>query len=153
MKTPAITTLNTPDVINTASRLTHEGRLAISDNQLIFLNIDDAYIHQLFPLLKNEATQKPDYFREKSAGAHISVIYPEENTIIDKKEIGQQHVFTIKEMVTAVIGEKTYYALLVESPSLLALRRRYMVPDLLNFKGYAIGFHITIGVSKPQEKI
>jgi len=34
---------------------------------------------------------------------------------------------------------------LVESPSLLKLRRRYDLSDMLCFKGYSIGFHITIG--------
>lgn len=79
-------------------------------------------------------------------GAHITVIYPEEspNIHIQLKELNQIHHFSIKDLVMAEIGPKNYYVLLVESPSLLALRRKYALTDLLNFKGYGIDFHITI---------
>ena len=146
MKTPLIEKLNIPELISTASHLALDGKLAISDNNLVYLDVDDAYIHRLFPLLQNQQIKKPDYFGEKSAGAHITVIYPEENTKINKNDLDQKHDFVIKNIVTAQLGLKTYYVLLVESSSLLQLRRKYKLPDLLCFKGYSIGFHITIGV-------
>lgn len=108
--------------------------------------MDDAYVHQLFSLLKDGTVQKPDYFGEQSVGAHITIIYPEEHKNIQKKDLQQQHHFLVKEIVTAEIGRKIYYVLLVDSPSLLQLRRKYDLPDLLSFKGYSIGFHITVGV-------
>lgn len=148
MKTPALEKLNIPELISSASSLSLNGKLAISNNNLVYLDIDDAYIHQLFPLLNNEKIQKPNYFGEKSAGAHITVIYPEENKKINKNDLDKNHSFIIKDVATAEIGLKTYYVLLVESSTLLELRRKYGLSDLLCFMGYEIGFHITIGVGK-----
>lgn len=147
MKTPLIEKLTIPKLINAASHLATCGELAVSNNKLVYLDIDDAYIHQLFPLLPKQHIKKPDYFGKQLAGAHITVIYPEENKLIDEKELGQEHNFLIKNIISAQINHKTYYALLVESPSLLQIRRKQNLSDLLCFKGYAIGFHITIGVS------
>lgn len=146
MKTPLITKLNAPAIINAASHLKQAGRLAKSKNNLVYLDIDDAYIHQLFPLLQDHKIKVPDYFGEKSAGAHVTVIYPEENKIINDDDLNREHSFTVKDIITAEIGLKIYYVVLVDSPSLLNLRRRYNLSDMMSFKGYSIGFHITIGV-------
>jgi hypothetical protein len=77
MKTPRITKLNAPAIMNAASHLKKKGRLAISNNNLVYLNIEDAYIHNLFPLLQDHQIKMPDYFGEGSVGAHITAIYPE----------------------------------------------------------------------------
>jgi hypothetical protein len=146
MKTPLIEKLNIPELMSAASHLALDGKLAISDNNLVYLDVDDAYIHRLFPLLHNQQIKKPDYFGKKLAGAHITVIYPEENTKINKNDLDQKHDFILKNLVVAQLGLKKYYVLLVESFSLLELRKKYQLPDLLCFKGYTIGFHITIGV-------
>lgn len=146
MKTPLITKLNAPAIINAASHLKQRGQLANSKNNLVYLDIDDAYIHKLFPLLQEHQIKMPDYFSEESAGAHITAIYPEEGKRINKDDLGIEHDFSIKSVVIAEIGKKNYYVLLAESPSLLQLRRKYNLPDLLCFKGYSVGFHITIGV-------
>lgn len=143
---PKIIKVDIPEIIQTANNLSLDGKLAISDNNFTYLNIDNNYIHQLFPLLKYNSAQKPDYFGKKSAGAHITVIYPEENKKINKKELNKKYHFLIKDLVTIEVNQKIYYALLVESPSLLQLRRQYHLPDMLYFKGYSVGFHITIGV-------
>ena len=145
--TPRIIKQDIPHIIKTVRQLSTSGKLAVSSNRLIYLDIDDNYIHQAFPLLQNKAINKPNYFGEKSAGAHVSVIYPEEKQMIDKSDLNKEHEFIIKNLVAAEIGHKIYYAILVESPSLLQLRRKYGLPNLLNFKGYLIGFHITIGYS------
>ena len=146
-KIPKIIKLDIKQLINAASYLPSNGKLAISDNNLVYLDIDDAYIHQLFPLLQIQQIKKPDYFGEKSAGAHITVVYPEENKIINSDDLNREHSFIVKDIVSAEIGLKTYYVISVESPSLLKLRRQYDLFDKLCFKGYSIGFHITIGVS------
>lgn len=146
MKTPLIEKLNIPKLMSAVSHFALEGKLAISDNNLVYLDIDDAFIHRLFPLLQNHQIKKPDYFGKKSAGAHITVIYPEENKTVNKIDLGQKHHFIIKDIAAAQIGLKMYYVILVESDSLLQLRKKYQLPDLLCFKGYSIGFHITIGV-------
>lgn len=144
MKTPLITKLNNSALIVAAASLPTVGRLAISENKLVYLDIDDGYIHQLFPLLQTQNIQKPDYFGEQSAGAHITVIYPEENTLLDKQDLAEGHRFHIDGVFTAVLGLKKYYVLMVTSPSLLQLRRRYGLADMLLFKNYSICFHITI---------
>ena len=138
--------LNIPKLMSAALGLQSVGKIAVSDNNLIYLDIDDEYIHRLFPLLQNKEIKKPDYFGDRSAGAHITVIYPEENKIINNEDLNQEHDFIIEDVVAAEIGLKTYYILLVESRSLLQLRTKYNLPELLQFKGYSIGFHITVGV-------
>lgn len=147
MKIPLIKKLDIPELISAASRFKLSGKLTKSENNLIYLDIDDAYVHELFPLLKNKQVEKPDYFKKGSAGAHITIIYPEENKKINEEDLNKKHNFLIENIVTAEIGPKTYYVLLVESSSLLQLRRKYDLSDLLCFKGYSIGFHITIGVA------
>ena len=145
LKLPKMQILKLPELMKAAKQLQAMGSTQKTANNLFYLNIDDNYIHQLFPLLNDEEIKKPDYFAEKSAGAHITITYPEENKSIRKNDLQQEHSFVIKNIVAAEIGTKTYYAILVDSPSLLQLRRKYKLPDLLNFKGYSIGFHITIG--------
>lgn len=143
---PHITQLKLPTLIDAAKQLSLKGNTRLTENNLFCLGIDDAFIHQLFPLLKNENVKKPNYFGEKSIGAHITIIYPEENKKINTHDLQQEHSFSIKDIVTAAIGQKKYFVLLIESPSLLKLRKKYFLPDLLSFKGYLIGFHITIGI-------
>lgn len=144
--TPNIVSLKLPRIISAAQHLSLKGNTQTTENNLFCLSIDDAYIHQLFPLLKDERVKKPDYFGEKSVGAHITIIYPEENKNVNAHDLQQEHNFFVKDIVTTEIGQKTYYVLLIESPSLLRLRKKYNLPELLSFKGYSIGFHITIGV-------
>lgn len=144
--TPNIVSLKLPKIINAAQHLSSKGNTQITENNLFCLSIDDTYIHQLFPLLKNERVKKPDYFGEQSVGAHITIIYPEENKNVNAHDLQQEHSFFVKDIVAVEIGQKIYYVLLIESPSLLRLRKEYNLPDLLSFKGYLIGFHITIGV-------
>lgn len=147
MKIPPITKINNLPLLDTAGLLPHKGKLLISEDNLTYLDIDDNFVHQLFPLIKNPQVKKPNYFGGKLAGAHVSIIYADENVCVNEKEVGIEHSFTIKEFVAAEIGPKTYYVLLVKSPSLLALRCKYHLPDMLNFKGYSIDFHITVGVT------
>lgn len=143
---PKTITLDIPELFNAAQLLPLSGTTQLSDNNLFYLDIDDAYIHQLFPLLEVEGIKKPDYFGKKSAGAHITIAYPEEVKKINQKDLAQEYDFAIKNIISADIALKKYYVLLVESASLLQLRKEYGLPDLLNFKGYLIGFHITIGI-------
>ncbi|WP_298626127.1 hypothetical protein [uncultured Legionella sp.] len=147
MLIPSMVKLNNPELLRSASCLDAFGRLALSASKLIYLDIDDAYIHHLFPLLNNTEIKKPDYFKEGSVGAHITVAYPEEQSIFDKKDYGKEYHFKVKELVVADINLKKYYVLLVESPMLRQLRTKHGLPEQLNFKQHLIDFHITIGVS------
>ena len=148
---PKITQLHLPKLLNVSQHLSLKGTTKLSNNHLFYLDIDDAYIHHLFPLLNDLQVKKPDYFGPKSAGAHITIMYPEEGKIIDKEiDLAQEHLFSIKNAAIAEIGHKNYYVLFAESLSLLELRRKYQLPDLLCFKGYSIGFHITIGLKNKE---
>lgn len=146
---PTITQLKNDKLLHAGSTLSCSGVLARSANNLIYLDVDDAYIHRLFPLLREQAIKKPDYFGRGRAGAHISVIYPEEGIVFNPQDLGIKYFFTVKELVLAEMNLKKYYVLLVNCPNLVQLRSKYSLPKQLNFKGYWIDLHITIAVSKP----
>lgn len=137
--------LDLPDLIKTANQLKMTGHLAISSNNLTYLNIQDEFIHQLFPLLNNPTILKPAYFGKNLTGAHITVIYPEENRTLHKSELGKEHSFKLQGVYAADLPWKTYFVIMVKCPSLLQLRNNYSLPNQLNFKNHWIDFHITIG--------
>jgi hypothetical protein len=146
MKKLDLLEMNNAELLKALQNLLPKGKTQISNSNLFYLNIDDAYIHQLFPFIKDDDIKKPAYFSEKMSGAHVTIAYPEEYNEIDEEDLFQEHDFLIKRFVTAEIAQKKYYVLLVESSSLLQLRKKYSLPNLLSFKGYSIGFHITIAV-------
>lgn len=127
--------------------LPHLGRV-VSSNNYTFLDIDDRFIHDTFPLLAELEAQKPDYFDvdRYSMGAHITIFYPEEEVIINENEIGTIHHFTVKELAMTELLGKKYYLLKVDSPSLIALRKRYGLGKKLFYKNHFIDLHITIAV-------
>lgn len=54
MNLPVIEDLNIPELVNNVSELAARGRLAVSDNNLVYLDVHDDYIHRLFPLFANQ---------------------------------------------------------------------------------------------------
>lgn len=114
-----------------------------------YLSIDDDYIHAIYPLLPvNNNMIKPAYFAPPNPiGAHVSVIYPEENVALNPLMIGQKHSFTVDELISASYGLKEYIALSVSSPSLVAVRQTYGLASKPTFKQHTIVFHITVGMS------
>lgn len=146
MKTPHVIQLDVPQLLDITQNITTEGKLVTTPDNFTYLDIDDAYIHQLFPLIKNNNIRKPDYFRENSIGAHISVIYPEENKSIPKSYLNHTYDFIVKYVAKVKLNEKEYYVLLIESSTLLSIRSNLALPDQLSLRGYSIDFHITIGV-------
>jgi hypothetical protein len=115
MKIPLIKKLNTPAIINAAPHLMRKGQLAISSNNLVYLDVDDAYIHELFPLAESANFKLPDYFGEGSVGAHITVIYPQECKQVNKEDLGlgEEYAFSIKGVATT---EKSHnYAFLTKN--------------------------------------
>lgn len=146
MKKLSISQLHNPRLLYKARELDASGRIAISSRQLTYLKVDDAWIHELFPCLPDPLIQKPDYFGEDAIGAHISIIYPEENKAIRQDDLDQKHQFKIRYPAKATLQKKSYYVLIVEAPSLTKLRKKYGLPERLCFKGYFISFHITLGV-------
>ncbi len=58
IKTLPITKLDNHALINTASKLMPTGYLSVTAENLVYLDINDDYIHQLFPLLQNDSFYK-----------------------------------------------------------------------------------------------
>ncbi|MFA5959840.1 MAG: hypothetical protein WC785_04925 [Tatlockia sp.] len=148
LKKPAIQPLDNQALLTRAMQLPAEGTIALSTNKLSYLKIDNDWVHALYPYLANQGIQKPNYFHNDAIGAHISVIYPEENTWINEAECNKPHRFNPTQLVKATIGMKNYYVLLIEAKALSVARTKLGLAEWLNFKGYAIPFHITIGVEK-----
>lgn len=130
-------------LIDRARLLKNEG-IVIQQSNYHFLKIDDDFIHALNPLLN---VRKPDYFTQpQDIGAHITIIYPEEESILTPNDLGQIHTFKIQEFCKATLDSKEYYVLLVDSESLTELRLRYGLPAQPRYKNNRISFHITVGV-------
>jgi hypothetical protein len=143
------TPVELPELLKTALCLPTAGRLATSENKWTYLDIDNRYIHQLFPFLEihSEKINKPEYFGEGLTGAHITVIYPEENKFVHHEDLGKEHRFKVKGVFTADLGLKRYYVLGIEAPSLISVRHKYGLNSQLCFKNYIIDLHITIGTA------
>lgn len=142
------TSLIIPELIEKARALSSIGNIVTTPKQWTYLDVDDAYIEQLFPLLSHHQKHicKPEHMGENIVGAHISVIYPEENTFLQNEDLGQKHAFVITGIFAADLAGKRYYALTVEAPSLIALRQKYRLDETLYFKSHRVPLHMTIGV-------
>ena len=145
----AIVKLEAPDLIASISKLPSKGILKTNLHNLTYLNIDDAYIHQSFPFLTDKQANKPDYFSDNKnfIGAHISVIYPEEQTLCDRSYLSREYDFSIEGLFSTFIDEKKYYALKVIAPQLTAIRQAADLPAKPCYKNYLVDLHITIGNS------
>lgn len=143
----SITPLEIPEIISVTASLSHIGRIGLTDLGLTYLDIDDEYIHRTFQLIGDQQATKPDYFDDSLVGAHISVIYPEEGVNCHKRDLNQEHSFSVSGIFTAILGGKRYYALKVKAPTLIALRRGYGLPSKLYFKEHWVDLHITVGVA------
>ncbi len=131
------------ELIETAKTLPRLGALKVSDERLVYLDIDDNYIHELFPLIDYPGVNKPDYFAA-GIGAHISIIYPNEYNyaLIEKQSMFQ---FEVNHLFMAKTNDAIYFALSVNAPDLLTIRRKNNLSTKLNLNGYRVDMHITIG--------
>lgn len=143
----SINTLSVPKLFDTVAQLPTIGQLKMNSLGLTYLDIDDNYIHSVFPLIQDPTATKPEYFGEDLVGAHISVIYPEEEIICHKEDLNKEHHFAITGLFSAVLEGNKYYALKIKSPSLISVRRRHGLTDKLFFKNNWIDLHITVGVT------
>lgn len=149
-KLPKYKTLHLPKLLKEAKQLPQSGYLKmVAKDHYSYLNIDDNYVHQLYPFLQDEdkEIQKPRYFGDGLVGAHISVIYPDEKKVLKPEDINKEHAFEITNVMTMDIDAKRYFVLGINSPSLVAVRGKYKLPELLSFRTYSVQMHITIGVS------
>lgn len=146
-----------PQIIEEAQMLPLEGVLKQKRNGFVYVDLPDAFIQQLFPLLEEhiyETRPGNSYYVQPartSVGAHISVIYENEivrSAIWDIAELGETFSFEITEVRSVkMMGRRprVLFLIAVYAPELEALRERYGLRPLL--KGH--DFHITIGYQKP----
>lgn len=115
----------------------------------VYVDLDDAYIYDLFPLIEEEGFEIPPYFGEEDlVGAHITVVDQVEAAFLKGKkfkECGREIDFTLKEcqIVSPPSFEKAYL-ITVEAPYLDKIREKY------GFFHKKWDFHVTIGV-KPRQ--
>lgn len=149
MKTLSIKSLELPELISSTINLNPTGLLKTSPAGLTYLDISDDYIHQPFPYLQDldKSIEKPGYFSTPAIGAHISVIYPEENTFIQNEDLRQEYTFGVTGVFVGELELKKYYAFAINCPSLLKLRKKYGLAEQLCFKSHLVNLHMTIGVS------
>ncbi len=119
-----------------------EGRLLQKSDGFVYLKVDDAYIHRLFPMLdlQDEGFKEPPYFRSPEApGAHISVFYADEH--VRPIELGRHYTFALEDIEIVHPSPYTSYAILqVKAPELEKLRQKYgLSPKLFGHE-----FHITL---------
>ena len=131
------------DVVQYAKdNLPQEGQLVIKSDGFGYIKVDDAYIHELYPLLglSAEGYKEPPYFRsEESPGAHISIFYVDEG--VHPEEAGQTFPFELKDIVIVNPSKYTSYAVFeVNSPALENLREKYG----LDRKLHGHEFHISL---------
>lgn len=140
------TILNNEPLLQKAEKLSNTG-IIVQQDAYSFLKVEDAYIHELYALLNDPTVQKPDCFSlPKAAGAHISIIYNEENILLSANDINTQHNFSVKNFSHVKLGAKEYFVLFISAPSLNQLRLKYGLPEKPRYKNIPIDFHITIAV-------
>ncbi|HQY22194.1 MAG TPA: hypothetical protein PLV31_05365 [Gammaproteobacteria bacterium] len=133
------------------NKLSPQGILKQDDSgSYCYLKIQDNFIFELFPFIKEPGLSIPDYFPPRyDTGAHISVIYPEEifSEKINIEELAETFSFEPTGLLSVSVFNKTFFALAVSSPALKKLRLRYNLPTKLNYRGLLVPFHITIATS------
>jgi len=133
------------------NKLSPQGILKQDDSgSYCYLKIQDNFIFELFPFIKEPGLSIPDYFPPRyDTGAHISVIYPEEMPPekINMDELEQSFSFELASFLSISIFNKKFFALTVSSPALKQLRLKYNLPTKLNYRGLLVPFHITIATS------
>ncbi len=139
-----ITPISNQHLIEYAKMLPHQGALKLSADKLLYVDIDDRYIHKLCPLLNEPYVEKPDYF-SIGIGSHISVIYPNELEV-PKFNHGVLIDFEVNSLFSAETTDKIYFALTIHSPRLLEIRLKNKLPKKLNLNGYIVDLHTTIGI-------
>lgn len=123
------------------------GILRRDERGLIYVKIDNNYIHKLIAYIQDEEFEVPPYFGEGLHGAHITVISPEEVIYYALGEIiecGQVICFQPKTCrivhpPTWASGEKAFL-ITIEAHELEKLREKYQLPK------NKYDFHITIGI-------
>ena len=118
------------------------GVLKTTSNGFVYVDIDDNYIKQVLKQLRDT-----NYTLNKGAsniGAHISVMYEDENKNKKFKEYGKKIKFEPLGFYSVVMDDQEYLMLAIDAPELAKIRTKYGLSSKLNNHA----FHITLGVKK-----
>ncbi len=149
---------NQPQVIERVVQFEQKGILKQKPNGYLYLEVSRDFISETLPLLDVSGIIVPPrhYTSKKGIGAHISVMYENEqimNEIWEIKELGQEFTFTVLELRTVKLNKnnkvKKLWLLAVSAPELEKLRESYGLESKL--KGH--DFHITIGTQVPGKQL
>lgn len=152
---------NQPQVYEKVVQLEQKGILKQKDNGYLYVEVTNDFISEALPLIDAQGKIVPPrhYTSKKGIGAHISVMYENEqilNEIWEIKELGQEFTFTVMELRTVKLNKdnkmKKLWLLAVAAPELEKLRESYGLSSKLKNHD----FHITIGTQvpgKPQAKV
>lgn len=145
---------NQPQVIETVVQIEQKGILKQKDNGYLYLEVSKDFIAQALPLIDVPGKIVPPrhYTSKKGIGAHISVMYENEqisNEIWEIQELGQEFTFTVMELRTVKLNKdnkmKKLWLIAVAAPELERLRESYGLSSKLKNHD----FHITIGTQVP----
>lgn len=149
---------NQPQVIEKVVLFEQKGILKQKDNGYLYVEVARDFIAEALPLIDAQGKLVPPrhYTSKKGIGAHISVMYENEqilNEIWEIKELGQEFNFTVMELRTVKLNKdnkmKKLWLLAVAAPELEKLRESYgLSPKLKDHD-----FHITIGTQVPGKPL
>lgn len=143
-----------PHVIENVFHIPQKGILKQKENGYLYLDVSNDFITNSLPLIETPGKILPpnDYTNKKGIGAHISVIYENEqilNEIWEIQELGQEYTFTLMELRTVKLNHgnkvKKLWLIAVDAPELEKLRESYGLSSKLKNED----FHITIGTQIP----
>jgi len=143
-----------PQVIEKVVQFTQKGILKQKDNGYLYVEVDRGFIAETLPLIEapGRIVAPRHHTSKKGIGAHISVMYENEqilNDIWEIKELGQEFKFSVIELRTVKLNKdnkmKKLWLIAVDAPELEQLREKYGLSSKL--KGH--DFHITIGSQVP----
>lgn len=139
--TVSIETSQYPEVLEAAKKLPTTGTLKVSygekkstSDRFFYLKVDQRYISEIAPLLKNTMSMPDDNF----LGAHISVVLHFEAKRMPKNipELGKEFSFTLDQFDKVVTNktendsQTTWYIITVKSQELSAFRKKYKLTSL-----------------------
>jgi hypothetical protein len=127
--------------------LLRQGTLHKDARGMVYLKIDNNYIHRLIDFIKSEGFEIPPYFGSGLHGAHITVIAAKETAEYQVGEIAEQ-VVHFKPKECQIVHPPTWpegevaYLITIEAPALDEVRQKYSLPKA------KFDFHITIGIKQ-----
>lgn len=140
---PEVSQLATSAAIN----LPAEGHLKKKTNGTIYLDVSNAYITSLAPLLDIPGKLRLPSTAIDAVGAHITVFKP--NEMISPVELGEAFPFAVKEVKSLIVQTSgsliKQWVVTVDAPALEGLRQEY--GGLPPMEG---GFHIIISQQVPS---